>query len=162
MTVGDPPTRPVARVGGKIISLHDVVAYLKLTGEWEGIIERMVRREVALGLAATEVQLPGDDSVEILIEVYLQRRGAGDAAAWLGRNGLSADELRRFVIDESRLAQLRRLISSEQVADYFERNSHRFASGELTHALCREIQGMLLESRIDTAAARAQVEVLEG
>jgi len=127
----------IVRIDDEVIDTEDFIRTLKLTGQFEGLVEQLVRdkltvlaaRKAGVVLAPQEVQERADQFRRIQ---GLHR--AADMNHYLDALGVSLDEFEDFVTDslyhEKMMAQV---CSDKAVEQYFKLNSPRFDSVEISH-----------------------------
>jgi parvulin-like peptidyl-prolyl isomerase len=145
----------IVRIDDEVIDTEDFIRTLKLTGQFEGLVEQLVRdkltvlaaRKAGVVLAPQEVQERADQFRRIQ---GLHR--AADMNHYLDALGVSLDEFEDFVTDglyhEKMMAQV---CSDKAVEGYFKLNSPRFDSVEISHIVldaegkAREMMATLAE-----------------
>jgi len=144
----------IVRIDDEVITTDDFIRTLKLGGQFEGLVEQMVRdrltaraaRQAGVVLAPEQIQTRADEFRRAL---GLHR--AADTNHYLDALGVSLDEFEAYITDslyqETMLAQV---CSEAAVAQYFKLNSPRFDSVEISH--------VVLESE---GAAREMLSVLQ-
>jgi peptidylprolyl isomerase len=127
----------IVRIDDEVISTDDFIRTLKLTGQFDGLIEQLVRdkltvraaRKQGLPLAPEEIQERADQFRRIQ---GLHR--AADMNNYLDALGVSLDEFEDFITDglyqEKMMAQV---CNDQAVEQYFKLNSPRFDSVEVSH-----------------------------
>ena len=127
----------IVRIDDEVIDTELFIRTLKLTGQFEGLVEQLVRdklavlaaRKAGLRLAPEEIQERADQFRRIL---GLHR--AADMNHYLDALGVSLDEFEDFITDglyqEKMMAQV---CSDKAVEQYFKLNSPRFDSVEVSH-----------------------------
>ncbi|MES2150725.1 MAG: peptidylprolyl isomerase [Pseudomonadota bacterium] len=145
----------IVRIDDEVIGTDDFIRTLKLSGQFEGLIEQLVRdkltvraaKKAGLVLLPDEVQERADQFRRIL---NLHR--AADMNHYLDSLGVSLDEFEEFISDalyqEKMMAQV---LSDEAVAHYFKLNSPKFDSVEIssivldTEGKAKEMMSVLID-----------------
>src|SRR3954469_1363782 len=127
----------VVRIDDEVITTEDFIRTLKLSGQFEGLVEQMVRdrltaraaRQAGLVLAPEQIQERADEFRRVL---GLHR--AADTNHYLDALGVSLDEFVAWIIDGLIQEKMMEQVCSEAaVAQYFKLNSPRFDSVEVSH-----------------------------
>jgi parvulin-like peptidyl-prolyl isomerase len=111
--------------------------WLKLTGQFENLIEQMVREKIAAHAARQSGIQLGLDDIQERADQFRRVRGlhrATDMNHYLDALGVNLDEFEQFVTDglyQERM--LERIGSDEAIRDYFMLNSPRFDAIEVSH-----------------------------
>lgn len=127
----------IVRIDDEIIGTDDFIRTLKLTGQFEGLIEQLVRDKLTvraakkLGLAV----LP--DEIQERADQFRRIQGlhrAADMNHYLDALGVSLDEFESFITDalfqEKMMVQV---CNDKAVEQYFKLNSPKFDSVEVSH-----------------------------
>ncbi|MGH8809058.1 MAG: peptidylprolyl isomerase [Noviherbaspirillum sp.] len=127
----------IVRIDDEVIGVEDFVRTLKLTGQFESLIEQLVRdkltvraaKKQGIRLSVEEIQARADQFRRVL---GLHR--AADMNHYLDTLGVSLDEFETFITDglyqEKMMAQV---CSDKAVEEYFKLNSPKFDSIEVSH-----------------------------
>jgi peptidylprolyl isomerase len=145
----------IVRIDDDVITTDDFIRTLKLSGQFEGLVEQMVRdrltaraaRQAGLQLQAEQVQERADEFRRVL---GLHR--AADTNHYLDALGVSLDEFEDYITDSLYQEKMMEQVCSEAaVAQYFKLNSPRFDSVEVSHIVldtegaAREMMSVLQE-----------------
>jgi peptidylprolyl isomerase len=145
----------IVRIDDDIITTDDFIRTLKLGGQFEGLVEQMVRdrltaraaRQAGLQLQPEQVQERADEFRRVL---GLHR--AADTNHYLDALGVSLDEFEDYITDSLYQEKMMEQVGSEAaVAQYFKLNSPRFDSVEVSHIVldtegaAREMMSVLQE-----------------
>lgn len=127
----------IVRIDDEVIDTDGFVRALKLGGQFEGLIEQMVRDRLTvraarkLGLAAA----PAD--VQERADQFRRSQGlhrAADMHLYLDTLGVSLDEFEDFISDGLlQEKMLEQVCSEQQIEHYFKLNSPKFDSVEVSH-----------------------------
>jgi parvulin-like peptidyl-prolyl isomerase len=127
----------IVRIDDEVIDTDAFVRALKLGGQFEGLIEQMVRdrltvraaRKLGLAVAPADVQERADQ--------FRRSQGlhrAADMHHYLDMLGVSVDEFEAFISDGLLQEKMLEQVCSEaQVERYFKLNSPKFDSVEVSH-----------------------------
>jgi peptidylprolyl isomerase len=144
----------IVRIDDDVISTDDFIRTLKLNGQFEGLVEQMVRdrltaraaRQMGLAVAPQQIQDRADAFRRVL---GLHR--AADTNHYLDALGVSLDEFEAYITDTLyQETMMEQVCSQAAVEGYFKLNSPRFDSVEISH--------IVLESE---GAAREMMSTLE-
>jgi parvulin-like peptidyl-prolyl isomerase len=143
----------VAKIDGKDFTLAEFVRILKLTGQFEGLLEQMVRdRLAAIGARKAGIQV-SEAEIQERADQYRRVRGlhrASDTNKYFDAMRISLQEFEAFITDSLYQEKLMRKVCGEQAVEgYFKLNSPRFDSIEISH--------MVLDSE---AKAKEMIAVL--
>jgi peptidylprolyl isomerase len=127
----------IVRIDEELITTDDFIRSLKLTGQFEGLVEQLVRdrltvraaKQLGLAITAEQIQERADDFRRTL---GLHR--AADTNHYLDALGVSLDEFETFITDGLYQEKMLEQVCNEQaVQQYFKLNSPRFDSVEVSH-----------------------------
>lgn len=127
----------IVRIDDESIGTEEFVRILKLTGRFESLVDEIVRDRLAVHAAkkqgipvsAGEIQERADQYRRVL---GLHR--AADMNRYLDALGVSLDEFETFIVDglyQEKMMQ--RVCSDRAVEEFFQLNSPRFDSIEVSH-----------------------------
>jgi peptidylprolyl isomerase len=127
----------IVRIDDEVISTDDFIRTLKLTGQFEGLVEQLVRDKLTVR-AAKKQRLPlAPEEIQERADQFRRIQGlhrAADMNHYLDALGVSLDEFEDFVTDglyqEKMMAQV---CNDQAVEQYFKLNSPRFDSVEVSH-----------------------------
>jgi peptidylprolyl isomerase len=127
----------VVKIDGHAIDLVEFVRILKLTGQFEGLLEQFVRDRLAAlaarkaGIQVTEAQ------IQERADQFRRVRGlhrAADTNRYLDAMRVSLEEFEAFITDSLyQEKMLGKVCGDPAVAGYFKLNSPRFDSIEVSH-----------------------------
>ena len=127
----------IVRIDDEVIGTDDFIRTLKLSGQFEGLIEQLVRDKLTVRAAKKQgLQLAADD-IQERADQFRRTLGlhrAADMNHYLDTLGVSLDEFEVFITDglyqEKMMAQV---CSDAAVEQYFKLNSPKFDSVEISH-----------------------------
>jgi peptidylprolyl isomerase len=127
----------IVRIDDEVIDTDYFIRTLKLTGQFEGLIEQLVREKLTVR-AAKKLGLPlPPEDIQERADQFRRIQGlhrAADMNHYLDSLGVSLDEFEDFITDglyhEKMMAQV---CNDQAVEQYFKLNSPRFDSVEVSH-----------------------------
>jgi peptidylprolyl isomerase len=146
---------PIVKIDGTAIDLVEFVRTLKLTGQFEALLEQFVRdRLAALGARKSGVQV-SEAEIQERADQFRRVRGlhrASDTNKYLDAIRVSVEEFEAFITDSLFQEKMMRKVCSDQaVQGYFKLNSPKFDGIEVSHivldseAKAREMIAVLRE-----------------
>ena len=127
----------IVRIDDEVIDTDVFIRTLKLTGQFEGLVEQLVREKLAVH-AAKKAGLPiAAEDIQERADQFRRAQGlhrAADMNHYLDALGVSLDEFEEFVTDGLYHEKMMEQVCSEKaVEQYFKLNSPRFDSVEISH-----------------------------
>lgn len=127
----------IVRIDDEAIGVDDFVRTLKLTGQFECLVEQMVRDKLTV-LAAKKLGIPvSADEIQERADQFRRIQGlhrAADMNNYLDALGVSLDEFEAFVTDSLYQEKMMAQVCSDQAVEaYFKLNSPKFDSIEVSH-----------------------------
>ncbi|MFM9883575.1 MAG: peptidylprolyl isomerase [Burkholderiales bacterium] len=127
----------IVSIDNEVIGTDEFVKTLKLTGQFEGLIDQLVRDKLAVR-AAKKLRIPlSDAEIQDRADQYRRIRAlhrAAETNRFLDARGVSLDEFEAFVTDSLyQEKMMQRVCSDEAVEKYFKLNSPKFDSIEVSH-----------------------------
>ncbi|MEH6435876.1 peptidylprolyl isomerase [Massilia sp. DD77] len=127
----------IVRIDDEVIDTDYFIRTLKLTGQFEGLVEQLVREKLTVRAAKRQgLQLAPED-IQERADQFRRIQGlhrAADMNNYLDALGVSLDEFEDFIVEglyhERMMAQV---CSDKAVEGYFKLNSPRFDSVEVSH-----------------------------
>ena len=127
----------IVRIDDEAIGTEDFIRVLKLTGQFESLVEQQVRDQLTVIAAKKMGVQVSPDEIQQRADQFRRVRGlhrAADMNRYLDVFGISLDEFERFITDtlyqEKTFAQI---CNDEAVESYFKLNSPKFDSIEVSH-----------------------------
>ena len=127
----------IVRIDDEVIGTDDFIRTLKLTGQFEGLIEQLVRDRLIVRAAKKLGLALSPDEVQERADQFRRLQGlhrAADMNHYLDALGVSLDEFETFITDglyqEKMMAQV---CNDQAVEQYFKLNSPKFDSVEVSH-----------------------------
>ena len=127
----------VVKIDGNAIDLAEFVRNLKLTGQFEALLEQFVRDRLAvLGARKAGIQV-SEAEIQERSDQFRRVRGlhrASDTNKYLDAMGVNVDEFEAFITNSLYQEKMTRKVCSDQaVQGYFKLNSPKFDSIEVSH-----------------------------
>jgi parvulin-like peptidyl-prolyl isomerase len=154
----------IVRIDDEVIGTDDFIRTLKLTGQFEGLIEQLVRDRLTVRAAKKLGLAVSPDEIQERADQFRRLQGlhrAADMNHYLDALGVSLDEFESFITDglyqEKMMVQV---CNDNAVEQYFKLNSPKFDSVEVSHIVldtegkAKEMMSALLDDP-DSFAAMA-------
>src|ERR1700736_3186891 len=127
----------VVKIDGDAIDLAEFVRILKLTGQFEALLEQFVRdRLAALGARKAGIKV-SEAGIQERADQFRRGRGlhrAADTNKYLDAMRVSLEEFEAFITDSLYQEKMLRKVCGEQAIEgYFKLNSPKFDSIEISH-----------------------------
>jgi parvulin-like peptidyl-prolyl isomerase len=127
----------IVKIDGDAISVDELVQTLKLTGQFEGLIEQLVRDRITVRAARKHGLKVADEEIQERADQFRRVRGlhrAADMNKYLDALRVGLDEFEAFITDglyQEKMMQ--KVCGDAAVQAYFKLNSPRFDSIEVSH-----------------------------
>ncbi len=127
----------IVRIDDEVIGTEDFIKTLKLTGQFESLIEQLVRDKLTVRAAKKQGIPVSPEEIQDRADQFRRVQGlhrAADMNHYLDALGVSLDEFESFVTDG--LYQEKMMVdvcSDKAVDDYFKLHSPKFDSVEVSH-----------------------------
>lgn len=127
----------LVRINEEVITTDGLIKHLKLNGQYDGIIEELVREKLTVHEARKAGLEVTDEDVQTRADQIRRVRGlhrAVDMNRWLDQIGVTVDDLEAFIMHMVYFEKMQAHIASDDsVEEYFSLNSPRFDSLVLGH-----------------------------
>jgi parvulin-like peptidyl-prolyl isomerase len=127
----------IVKIDGEAIGLTEFMRTLKLTGQFEGLIEQLVRDRLTIRGAKKQGIRISAEEIQERADQFRRVHGlhrASDTNKYLDALRVSLDEFETFITDSLyQEKMMQRVCSDEAVQAYFKLNSPRFDSIEVSH-----------------------------
>ena len=127
----------IVRIDDEVIDTDAFVRTLKLGGQFEGLIEQMVRDRLTVRAAGKLGLAVAPAAIQERADQFRRSQGlhrAADMHHYLDMLGVSVDEFEAFISDGLLQEKMLEQVCSEaQVERYFKLNSPKFDSVEVSH-----------------------------
>lgn len=128
---------PIVRIDDEVIGIEEFVKILKLTGQFESLVEQLVRDRLAVRAAKKQGVRVSPEEVQERADRFRRVKGlhrATDTNRYFDALGITLDEFEAFITDglyhEKMMEQV---CSPKAVGAYFKLNSPKFDSIEVSH-----------------------------
>lgn len=127
----------IVRIDDEVIDTDDFVRSLKLTGQFENLIEQLVREKLTVRAARKQGVAVSTEEIQERADQFRRVQGlhrAADMNRYLDALKISLDEFEDFIVDSLYQEKMMEKVCSEKaVREYFQLNSPRFDSIEISH-----------------------------
>ena len=127
----------IVRIDDEVIGTDDFIRTLKLTGQFEGLIEQLVRDKLTVHAAKRQGIPVAPDEIQERADQFRRIQGlhrAADTNHYLDALGVSLEEFESFITDSLYQEKMMAQVCSEQAVEhYFKLNSPKFDSLEVSH-----------------------------
>lgn len=127
----------IARIDEEVITTDDFVRTLKLSGQFAGLVEQLVRDKLTVQAAKKQGVSLSPDEVQERADQFRRVLGlhrAADTNNYLDSLGISLDEFEGFITDGLYQEKMLQQVCNERaVEEFFKLNSPRFDSVEVRH-----------------------------
>lgn len=129
----------IVKIDDEVIDTEDFVRILKLTGQFESLIDQLVREKLTVRAAKKQgIEVPAEQ-IQERADQFRRVRGlhrASDMNQYLDTLGVGLDEFEAFITESLYEEKMMQTVCSEKaVAEYFKLNSPRFDSIEISHII---------------------------
>ena len=127
----------IVKIDGASIEVADFIRTLKLTGQYESLIEQLVRDRLTVQAAKKAGLRISEEEIQERADQFRRVRGlhrASDTNKDLDGMRVSLDEFEAFITDSLYQEKMMERVCSDQAVDsYFKLNSPKFDSIEISH-----------------------------
>lgn len=127
----------IVRIDDEVIGIEQFVRMWKLTGQFESLVEQLVRDRLTVRAAKKHGVRVAPEEVQERADRYRRLRGlhrAADTNRYLDHLGVSLDEFEAFVTDDLyQEKMMEQVCSRKAVEQYFAAHSPRFDAIEVSH-----------------------------
>ncbi|MEN3366128.1 MAG: hypothetical protein V7606_3402 [Burkholderiales bacterium] len=138
----------IVRIDDEVIGTDDFIRTLKLTGQFEGLIEQLVRDKVTVRAAKKQGVAVSAEDIQERADQFRRVQGlhrATDMNHYLDTLRVSLDEFETFITESLYQEKMMAIVCSDKAVEgYFKMNSPRFDSIEVSHIVV-EKEGMAKE-----------------
>ena len=129
----------LVKIDGTAIDATDFIRTLKLSGQFEALIEQMVRDRLTVQGAKKQGMRVSDEEIQARADQFRRVRGlhrAADTNRYLDAMKVTLDEFEAFISDSLYQEKMLEQVGGDAaVQAYFKLNSPRFDSIEVSHIL---------------------------
>ncbi|HET9206465.1 MAG TPA: peptidylprolyl isomerase [Burkholderiaceae bacterium] len=127
----------IVKIDGASIEVADFIRTLKLTGQYESLIEQLVRDRLTVQAAKKAGLRISEEEIQERADQFRRVRGlhrASDTNKYLDGMRVSLDEFEAVITDSLYQEKMMERVCSDQAVDsYFKLNSPKFDSIEISH-----------------------------
>jgi peptidylprolyl isomerase len=127
----------IVKIDGDAIGVAEFMQTLKLSGQYEGLVEQLVRDRLTVRSAKKHGVRVSEEEVQERADQFRRARGlhrASDTNKYLDAMRVSLDEFEAFIADGLYQEKMMQKVCSDQaVQAYFNLHSPRFDSIEVSH-----------------------------
>ncbi|GAB5094969.1 peptidylprolyl isomerase [Caballeronia sp. LP006] len=129
----------IVRIDDEVVDVGELIRLLKLNGQFDGLLEQLVRDKLTVRAAKKAGVKLSDDEIQTRADQFRRIRGlhrAADMNNYLDALSVSLDEFEVFITDTLYQEKMLENIGTErEVEEYFQLNSPKFDSIEVSHIL---------------------------
>lgn len=129
----------LVKIDDEVITADDFVKILKFTGRYESLIDDIVKDKLTVHAAKKQGMSVDTEEIQERADQLRRVRGlhrAADMNKYLDARGFSLDDFEKFIVDMLYHEKMLEKIGSEEaVKEYFNLNSPKFDSIEVSHIL---------------------------
>lgn len=129
----------LVKIDEEAIGVAEFLRTLKLTGQFEGLIEQLVRDRLTVRAAKRQGIRVSEQEIQERADQFRRVRSlhrASDTNKYLDAMRITLDEFEAFVVDGLHQEKMMALVCSDKaVQAYFKLNSPRFDSIEVSHII---------------------------
>lgn len=127
----------IVRIDDEVIGTEEFIRILKLTGQFESLVEQLVRDKLTVRAAKKRRIAVLPDEIQERADQFRRVQGlhrAADMNNYLNALGVSLDEFEAFVTDSLYQEKIMAEVCSDKAVEgYFKLNSPKFDSIEVSH-----------------------------
>lgn len=127
----------IVRIDDEIIGTDDFIRTLKLTGQFEGLIEQLVRDKLTVRAAKKQGVAVSPEEIQERADHFRRVQGlhrAADMNNYLSALRVTLDEFETFITESLYQEKMMAIVSNDKaVEQYFKMNSPKFDSIEISH-----------------------------
>jgi parvulin-like peptidyl-prolyl isomerase len=127
----------IVRIDDEVVDAGEFIRLLKLNGQFDSLIEQLVRDKITVRAAKKGGVHPSADEIQMRADQFRRIRGlhrAADMNNYLDSLKVSLDEFETFITDTLyQEKMLDRIGTEREVEEYFQLNSPKFDSIEVSH-----------------------------
>ncbi|HJV81903.1 peptidylprolyl isomerase [Noviherbaspirillum sp.] len=127
----------IVRIDDEVIEVDDFVRILKLTGQFEGLVEQLVRDKLTVRAAKKKGIPVSPEEIQERADQFRRVQGlhrAADMNHYMDALGVSLDEFEDFITDSLYQEKMMAEVCNDKAVEaYFKLNSPKFDSIEVSH-----------------------------
>ena len=129
----------IVRIDDEVVDVSEFIRLLKLTGQFDGLIEQLVRDKLTVRAAKKSGVAVSDEEIQNRADQFRRIRGlhrAADMNNYLDALHVSLDEFEVYITDTLYQEKMLDKVGTErEIEEYFQLNSPKFDSIEVSHIL---------------------------
>jgi parvulin-like peptidyl-prolyl isomerase len=129
----------IVRIDDEVVDVGEFVRLLKLNGQFDGLIEQLVRDKLTVRAAKKSGVAVSDEEIQNRADQFRRIRGlhrAADMNNYLDALHVSLDEFEVYITDTLYQEKMLDKVGTErEIEEYFQLNSPKFDSIEVSHIL---------------------------
>lgn len=127
----------IVRIDDEVVEVEDFIKVLKLTGQFAGLIEQLVRDKLTVRAAKRAGITISPDEIQERADQFRRIQGlhrAADTNHYFDALGVSLDDFETFITDSLYQEKMMDKVCNERaVEEYFQLHSPKFDSIEVSH-----------------------------
>lgn len=127
----------IVRIDDEVIGTEEFIRILKLTGQFESLVEQLVRDKLTVRAAKKRRIAVSPEEIQERADQFRRVQGlhrAADMNNYLNALGVSLDEFEAFITDSLYQEKIMAEVCSDKAVEgYFKLNSPKFDSIEVSH-----------------------------
>ncbi len=127
----------IVSIDDEVIGTDEFIRTLKLSGQFESLVDQMVRDRLAVRAAKKQRIALNEAEIQERADQFRRIRGlhrAADTNRYLDARGVTLDEFESFISDSLYLEKvMNHVCSDDAVSKYFQRNAAKFECIEVSH-----------------------------
>lgn len=127
----------IVRIDDEVVEVEDFIKILKLTGQFAGLIEQLVRDKLTVRAAKRAGIAIAPDEIQERADQFRRIQGlhrAADTNHYFDALGVSLDDFETFITDSLYQEKMMEKVCNERaVEEYFQLHSPKFDSIEVSH-----------------------------
>jgi peptidylprolyl isomerase len=147
----------IVRLDDEVIGIEEFVRILKLTGQFQSLVDQLVRDKLTVRAAKKQGIRLSPEEIQERADQFRRVKGlhrATDTNRYLDALGVSLEEFESFIADSLYQEKMLEQVSSDKpVKEYFKLNSPKFDSIEVSHIVldtegkAKEMMSLLRDER---------------
>lgn len=127
----------IVRIDDEVIDTEGFIRNLKLTGQFEGLVDQLVRERLTVHAAKKQGMRVTPEEIQERADQFRRVKGlhrAADTNRYFDALGVTLDDFEAFLTDSLYEEKMMQTVCSEDaVESYFQLNSPKFDSVEVSH-----------------------------
>lgn len=126
----------IATIDGESVEAADFIKYLKLSGQYDALIEEVLLQRIAVGAAGSEGVAVTEEQVQESADTLRRVMGlhkAKDMLEYLDSQGLDVQDFEKFIYDATLIRQIRGGVASDEAVDgYYSLHEPSFRQADIS------------------------------